>query len=205
MENPAANGFPIQDLLRRRWSPRAFSEKPVPKEVLGSLFEAARWAASCFNDQPWAYLVATKENAEEFARMASILVEGNVVWASRAPVLALSLARSNFQHNNQPNRHAFHDVGAASACLALEASGRGLAIHQMGGFYVDKAREVFQIPDGWQPVAAIAIGYPGEAASLPEKLRERELAPRSRKSISEFVMSGTWGKAFPLDSSGGKA
>jgi nitroreductase len=198
MENPAANEFPIHDLLKLRWSPRAFSEKGVPPEVLRSLFEAARWAASCFNDQPWAYVVATRDNAEEFARMASVLMEGNTVWAAKAPVLAISVARHNFHHNKEPNRHAFHDTGAASASLALEATARGLAVHQMGGFFVDKAREVFQIPEDWEPVAAIAIGYPGEPHSLPEKLREREGAQRSRKPISEFVMSGKWGQISPF-------
>jgi nitroreductase len=198
MENSATNEYPIHDLLKRRRSPRAFSEKPVPPEVLRSLFEAARWAASCFNDQPWAYIIATKDNADEFARMAGILMEGNTVWAAKAPVLALSLARLNFQHDQQPNRHAVHDVGAASASLTLEATARGLAVHQMGGFYADKAREVFQIPADWVPVAAIAIGYPGDPASLPENLRAREGAPRSRKPVSEFVMSGNFGRRSPI-------
>jgi nitroreductase len=202
MENPASNDFPIQDLLKRRWSPRAFSEKPVPPEVLRSLFEAARWSASCFNDQPWAYIVATKDNADDFARLASVLEEGNTLWAAKAPVLAISVARLNFHQNNQPNRHAFHDVGAASASLTVEATARGLCVHQMGGFFPDKARAVFQIPEGWEPVAAIAIGYPGDAASLPDKLREREGAPRSRKPLSEFVMSGKWGQTSPFIASG---
>ncbi len=192
MEKPAPVEFPIYDLLRRRWSPRAFSGNAVPPEVLRSLFEGARWAASCFNDQPWAYLVATKENAAEFSRMAGVLMEGNN-WATAAPVLAISVTRKNFHHNNQPNRHAFHDVGAASASLTVEATARGLFVHQMGGFFADKAREVYRIPPDWEPVAAIAIGYPADPETLPEKLRERENAPRSRKPISEFVMAGSWG------------
>jgi nitroreductase len=198
MENPASNEFPIHDLLKRRWSPRAFSEKPVPPEALRSLFEAARWAASCYNDQPWAYIVATRDNPEEFARLAGVLVEGNTVWATKAPVLALSLARLNFQHNQKPNRHAVHDVGAASASLALEATARGIGVHQMGGFYPDKAREVFQIPADWEPVAAFAIGYPGDPAFLPETLRAREGVARSRKPISDFVMSGKFGRRSPI-------
>ena len=178
MDNPATNDFPIHELLQRRWSPRAFSEKQVPPEVLRSLFEAARWAASCFNDQPWAYLVAPKENPEEFARLASVLMEGNAVWASRAPVLALSLARTSFQQNNQPNRHAMHDLGAASASLTLEATARGLAVHQMAGFFADKARDLFRIPDGWEPMAAIAIGYPGDPDS-PRRNSASVSAPRA--------------------------
>lgn len=198
MQKPTANDYPIHELLRQRWSPRSFSERPVPVDVLRSLFEAARWAASCFNDQPWAYIVATNDDAEGFARMASVLVEGNMTWASRAPVLALSVARSNFHHNNTPNRHAFHDVGAASASLTIEATERGLAVHQMGGFFVDRAREVFQIPVAWEPVAAMAMGYPGEVDTLPEKLRERELAPRTRKPLTEMVMAATWDQVSPI-------
>jgi nitroreductase len=198
MEKPATNEFPIHDLLKRRWSPRAFSKQSVAPEILCSLFEAARWSFSCFNDQPWAFLVATKENPDEFARMAAVLMEGNAAWAAHAPVLAVSLARVNFQHNGQPNRHALHDVGAATALLAVEATARGLVIHPMGGFYADKVRESFAVPAEWEPVAAIAIGYAGEPEGLPEKLAQREREPRTRKPISEFVMSGTWGQASPF-------
>ena len=198
MEKPATNDHPIHDLLRRRWSPRAFSDKPVPAEVLKSLFEAARWAASSYNEQPWAYLVATRDDTEGFAKLVSVLMDANTVWAKNAPVLALSVARLNFKHDGSPNRVALHDVGAASASLTFEATARGLAVHQMAGFYADKAREAFQIPPGWEPAAALAIGYPGESDTLLEKLRERELAARSRKPLSEFVMSGTWGQASPI-------
>jgi nitroreductase len=199
MEKPAPVVHPIHELLRRRWSPRAFSAQRVAPETLRSLFEAARWAASCFNDQPWAYLVATKDDPENFAKMLGILVEGNVAWARHAPVLMLSLARLNFAHNGTPNRHAFHDVGAASASLTFEAVARGLAVHQMGGFFVDKARETFNIPTDWEPVAAIALGYPVETLeAVPPELRERESAPRHRKSIEEFVMTGSFGCIAPF-------
>jgi len=194
MEKPATNEFPIHDLLKKRWSPRAFSKQPVAPEILCSLFEAARWSFSCFNDQPWAFLVATQENPKEFERLAAVLMDGNAAWAARAPVLAVSLARVNFQHNGAPNRHALHDVGAATALLAVEATARGLVIHPMGGFYAEKVRESFAVPAEWEPVAAIAIGYAGELESLPEKLAQREREPRVRKAISEFVMSGGWGQ-----------
>ena len=199
MEKPAPVVHPIHDLLRRRWSPRTFASKPVSPETLRSLFEAARWAASCFNDQPWAYVVATKDDPENFEKMLGVLVEGNAVWARQAPVLMLSLARLNFAHNSKPNRHAFHDVGAASASLTCEATARGLAVHQMGGFYVDKAREVFSIPPDWEPVAAIALGYPVDNLdATPPELREREFAPRQRKPIEEFVMTGNFGRISSL-------
>jgi nitroreductase len=198
MEKPATNEFPIHDLLKKRWSPRAFSKQPVAPEILCSLFEAARWSFSCFNDQPWVYLVATKETPEDFERMLSLLIEWNQAWAAAAPVLALSVARTTFHHNGKPNRHALHDVGAASTSLALEATARGLFIHQMGGFDAEKARELYCIPEGWEAVAAMAIGYAGETESLPEKLAQREREERVRKPISEFVMSGAWGQAAPF-------
>lgn len=193
MKNPTSNEFPIQDSIRDRWSPRAFSEKAVSPETLKSLFEAARWAPSSNNEQPWVYLVATKEDRENFEKMLSILVEFNVVWAKHAAVLALSIAKLTFTKGDSPNRVAFHDVGAASSQLTFEAVARGLFVHQMAGYDVEKARKVFDIPTGWDPVAAIAIGYPGEPATLPEPYKERETAPRVRKPISEFVMSGRWG------------
>jgi len=204
MERSAPAEYPIDDLLARRWSPRAFAARPVDAALLRQLFEAARWAASCFNDQPWYYLVATRENPDEFQKMLACLIEGNQIWAKVAPVLAISVARSNFQHNGSPNRHAQHDVGAASALLALEAASLGLAVHQMGGFDAARARETYHIPAGFEPMAAIAIGYPGDPASLPEKLRQMETGPRSRRPISDFVYSGAWASAAPFVKPGPK-
>ena len=198
MEKQAAIDHPIHEVIRSRWSPRAFSQRPVPADVLKSLFEAARWAASSYNDQPWAYIVATRDDAENFSKLLSVLMDLNQAWAKDAPVLALAVARLNFQHNGSPNRVAIYDVGAASASLTFEATARGLAVHQMAGFHVDKAKEVFRIPPGWEPIAALAIGYPGDPDALPEKLRQAELAPRNRKPLSAFVMSGTWGQPSPL-------
>jgi nitroreductase len=190
--------FPVHDLIAERWSPRAVSDKPVAPDVLQSLFEAARWAPSSSNEQPWAYIVATKDDAENFAKLLSVLVPFNVTWAQRAPVLALAVAELAFAKNGTPNRNAQHDVGAASAWLTVEATSRGLFVHQMAGYDHDKARQVFGIPAGWEPIAAIAIGYPGDPDSLPQPLRDREGAPRTRKPISEFVMSGSWGKKSPF-------
>jgi nitroreductase len=198
MEKLAKTEFPIHDLLRRRWSPRAFSDRPVEPEKLRSLLEAARWAPSSYNEQPWAYLVATQDDPGEYARLLSVLVEGNMAWARRAPVLMLSLAKLNFERNSKPNRHAFHDVGLATANLVTQATAMGLVVHQMAGFSVEKARELFSVPAGWEPVAAIALGYPGEADSLPESRRDRELAPRSRKPLEEFIFTGRWGQSAPL-------
>lgn len=193
MKNPAPTEVPIHEIVRHRWSPRAFSEKIVAPEVLRSLFEAARWAPSSSNVQPWAYIVGTKDEKENFEKVLSTLVEFNQGWAKNAPVLALSVAQVKNAKDGSPNRWAFHDVGSASAQLTTEASTRGLYVHQMAGLDPEKARRVFQIPEGWEAVAAMAIGYPGDPATLPEKLRERELAPRTRKPLSEFVMTGGWG------------
>jgi nitroreductase len=187
MEKPAETAFPVEPLIRRRWSPRAFDERPVEPEKLASLFEAARWSASCYNEQPWSFIVAARDEAAEFARLLSCLVEGNQAWASHAPVLMVSVARLNFTQSGQPNRHAIHDVGLATAQLMLQAIAMGLFAHPMAGFHPDKVRELYGVPQGHEPVAAIAVGYPGDPAMLKEALRQRELAPRVRKSQDDFV------------------
>ena len=197
MQKPAPTNFPVHNLIRDRWSPRAFASKSVEHAVLSSLFEAARWAPSSNNEQPWAYLVATKDDTENFAKTLRVLVEFNAAWAKEAAVLMIAVSRLNFQ-NGTPNRNAFYDTGAATALLSVEATARGLAVHQMAGFDHAKAKKVFEIPEDCEPIAAIAIGYPGDANSLPEKLRDREVAPRTRKPLSEFVMSGRWGHTSPI-------
>jgi len=198
MNKPAPTEFPVHDLIRDRWSPRAFSDKPVDREILASLFEAARWAPSSSNEQPWAYLVATKDNSQDFARMVSVLVEFNADWAKNAPVLALAVSHLKFQSNGNPNRNAFYDTGAATILFSVEATARGLYVHQMAGFDPAKAKQVFEIPTDWEPIAAFAIGYPGDPNSLSQKLQDREIAPRTRKPLTEFVMSGRWGHTSPI-------
>ncbi len=190
MEKPAANEHPILDLLKRRWSPRAFSDRPVEKDKLNSLLEAARWAASCFNEQPWRFIIATKEDKTEYDKLFSTMVEANQAWAHQAPVLMLTVAKLNFEKTQKPNRHALHDVGLAMGNLSLQATELGLFLHQMAGFSVTKARELFEIPPDAEPVAMVAIGYPGDPDTLPEKLRERELEPRTRKPLKDLVFLG---------------
>jgi len=198
MQKPAPTDFPVHELIRERWSPRAFADKPVPQNVLRSIFEAARWAPSSSNEQPWAYLVAPKDDKVSFANMLSVLVEFNANWAKSAPVLAIAVAHLAFAKNNAPNRNAQYDTGAATALLSVEATAQGLAVHQMAGFDPEKARQAFGIPSGWEAIAAIAIGYPGDPASLPQPLKDREMAPRTRKPITEFVMAGHWGHTAPF-------
>ena len=198
MQKLAETRYPIHELLRERWSPRAFADRMVEPEELRSLLEAARWAPSSFNEQPWSFIVATKEHPGEYERLLSCLVEGNIRWAQHAPVLMLSVAKLAFERNQKPNRHAFHDVGLAVENLVIQGMALGLFVHQMAGFHADKARELYGIPEGHEPVAAMAIGYLDDPGRLPDDLREREVAPRFRKPLESFVFSGQWGQLSPL-------
>jgi len=198
MRKLAETLYPIHELLRERWSPRAFADRMVEPEELRSLLEAARWAPSSFNEQPWSFIVATKEHPGEYERLLSCLVEGNIRWAQHAPVLMLSVAKLAFERNQKPNRHAFHDVGLAVENLVIQGMALGLFVHQMAGFHADKARELYGIPEGHEPVAAMAIGYLDDPGRLPDDLREREVAPRFRKPLESFVFSGQWGQLSPL-------
>ncbi len=163
-----------------------------------SLFEAARWAPSSYNEQPWSYIVATKDDPEQFQRLLSCLVDGNQVWAKAAPVLALGVVSLRFARNAKDNRAAVHDLGLAAGNLLLEATARGLLVHQMIGILPDKAREIYGIPEGFEAWTGIAIGYRGDPTTLPEGLKERDLAPRQRKPLREFVFSGKWENPSPL-------
>ena len=189
---------PIQELIASRWSPYALAERPVSDDDLRSLFEAARWAASSYNEQPWSYIVATKANPAEHERLLSCLVEGNQPWAKAAPVLALGCTNLQFARNNKPNAAAMHDLGLASATLTFEATARGLSVHQMIGILPDRARELYGIPDGVQPLTGLAIGYAGDPEILPDAYKQRDLAARQRKPLAEFVFGGRWGAASPI-------
>jgi nitroreductase len=198
MEKPAEAAHPIHDVIARRWSPRAFDERPVEQETLKSLFEAARWAPSSNNEQPWRFIVASKETSTDYDRLFACLVEGNRKWAFRAPVLILSVASLLFEDDGKPNRHALHDTGMAAENFVLQATALGLQAHQMAGFDTQKARQTCLIPTGFDPVAMIALGYPGDPAVLPDYLREREIKPRERQPIVDFVFSIKWGQRSPL-------
>jgi nitroreductase len=194
-QKQAAPDHPIHELLARRWSPYAFADRPVADDDLRSLFEAARWAASSYNEQPWRYILATKANPAQFDRLLSCLVEGNQVWAKAAPVLAIGCTSLNFALNNKPNAAAVHDLGLASASLTFEATARGLFVHQMIGILPDRVREIYHVPEGVQPLTGLAIGYAADPSTLPERLKSRDLAPRTRKRLGEFVFEGDWGTA----------
>ena len=191
----ATPDHPIHELVARRWSPYAFTAQSVSEDDLRSLFEAARWAASSYNEQPWSYIVATKANPAEFERLVSCLVEGNQPWAKAAPALAIGCTKLRFAHNNNTNAAAIHDLGLASATLTLEATARGLFVHQMIGILPDRARELYRIPEGVQPLTGLAIGYAGDPNILPDAYKQRDLALRQRKPLAEFVFGGQWGAA----------
>ena len=187
VEGPPAG---LHELIRTRWSPNAFSNRPIEPGKLRHLFEAARWAASCFNEQPWRYMLATKDNPEQFARVLGLLVERNQQWAKTAWALGFSSGKKTFTHNGSPDRFGLHDTGAATANLAIEATALGLHAHFMGGFDTQRARTEFHVPEDFEIGAAFAIGYlDGPAAPPPT---------RTRKSLEEIVFSGEWGKAANL-------
>jgi nitroreductase len=194
----ATTDYPILNALAERWSPYGFEDRSVSEADLRSLFEGARWAASSYNEQPWNYLVATRENPQEFGRLLSCLVEANQAWAKAAPVLVLGVVSLRFAKNNQDNRAAVHDLGLAAGNLLVEATTRGLSVHQMIGILPDKAREVYRIPEHFEAWTALAIGYKADPAKLPDALKERDLAPRQRKPLREFVFTGRWGQPSPL-------
>jgi len=194
----ASPDYPIHEILAERWSPYAFEDRLVPEADLHSLFEAARWAPSSYNEQPWSYIIATRDNPEQFQRLLSCLVDGNQAWAEAAPVLALGVVSLKFARNAKGNRAAVHDLGLATGNLVVEATARGLFVHQMIGILPGRASEIYGIPEGFEAWTAIAIGYRGDPTTLPEGLKERDLAPRQRKPLQEFVFSGQWGNPSSL-------
>ena len=194
----AETTYPINDLLADRWSPRAFADRAIPPDVLGSLFEAARWAPSSRNLQPWRFVIAARHHdADGFARILSTLMGANKSRGKNASVLLIAVTEPKPENVRGGNTYAYYDVGQAMAHLSIQAMSSGLYIHQMGGFNREKAREVLEIPDQYEPVVSAAIGYLADPSILSDTMRERELAPRSRHPLSEQVFSARWGQAHP--------
>lgn len=189
---------PIADLLAARWSPRAFDpDKSVDRQLLIGLFEAARWAPSCFNEQPWRYLVFDKHSElTSWEKALHCLVEGNQRWANRAPILIAAISDNEFDKPARANRWANYDTGAASENLCLQAYSVGLVSHQMGGFDTDKLRQSFHIPSRFDPIAMLAVGHPGNPDILDERNRETEISPRQRRPMSEMVFENDWENPF---------
>lgn len=192
MKNPTEH--PVHDLFTARWSPYEIDPKqPVESATLTSMFEAARWAMSSYNAQPWRYIVANRASDESlWQQILAVLVEPNQAWAKHAPVLALGLSQPEFEFNGKPNKAYIHDLGAASAFLTLEATARGLVVHQMIGLSPAKASETFELPDSIEPVTALAIGYAGRNPELDEEYAKRDTAERQRKPLSEILVKSAF-------------
>jgi nitroreductase len=186
MRNPTSekDQTHVHELIGARWSPRSFSEAEPPAETLLTLFEAANSSASCFNEQPWRFVVALKSNREQWERMLGILVEKNQQWAKSAPVLGFTAGKKTFAHNGAPNRFGIHDAGMALSTMMLQAVALGLRVHGMGGFDPAKARAIFHVPDDFEIGAAFAIGYPAEP----------QPAGRNRNPVSRIVFESDWEK-----------
>ncbi|WP_019882625.1 MULTISPECIES: nitroreductase family protein [unclassified Methylophilus] len=194
MQKPAITQQAIHELLANRWSGRAYDAgKAVSQEQVVSLLEAARWAPSCFGDQPWRYVFCNKaDNMQAWQAAFDCLVPGNQGWAVNAPVLLLICADTLFGHNDKPNKWAAYDTGAATENLCLQATALGLMAHQMGGFDADKARTTFKVPERYQILAMVTVGYQAAIEGLSEEDKAREVAARSRKPLDELFFNGVW-------------
>lgn len=185
----------ILDVLAERWSPRAFADRPVEVAKVRQLFEAARWSASSYNEQPWRFIVADRfEQPELFDRVLGCLVDANSAWAKAAPILALTITRTTFAKNGKPNRVHQHDLGLAMGNLSIQATALGLAVHQMAGVLPAKVAAEFRVPEGFKVQTGFAVGYEGDPASLPEELQKAERAERTRMKLSEFVFGERFGE-----------
>jgi nitroreductase len=188
----ATTDYAIHAHLAQRWSPRAFADRAVSEELLGSLFEAARWAASCYNEQPWRFIVARREQPDEYQRLLSCLVEGNQAWATSAPLLGLGVLKKTFTLNGKPNKYAQHDLGLATAGLMTQATAHGLYYHAMGGILPERAVELYRVPEDFQVLTGFAIGYLGDPDTLADDLRESELEVRTRRPLEAMVFASGW-------------
>lgn len=203
MDKNADTSYPIHNLIQRRWSPRSFAGKTVESKRIIQILEAARWSPSWRNDQPWRFIVATKDNPEEYRRMFDCLKPGNQRWAGQAPVLMIAVAKRGYDHGPQINPVTLYDTGQAVAQLTIEALSHGLYVHQMGGVHLEKIRKTYGIPAAYQPVVALALGYLGQPTELPSDLAAKEESARTRLPLGEIAFRGAWGLPFSVDVPGG--
>ncbi len=189
----------VHALIRERWSPKVFDPAPLPDPLLRDIFEAARWAPSSMNEQPWRFLLGRRDRGETYDRLLATLSEGNAVWARQAPVLVLAVACTTYTRHGRENRHAWHDTGLALAQLILQATAGGLAVHPMGGFDAAAARTAGRIPEGFDPVVMLAIGRRGDPLRAPHGVEERDPAARSRRGLEATVFEDSWEEAARFD------
>ena len=185
---PGSHG--LHEIIQRRWSPRAYSPRPIEPKKLRALFEAARWSASCFNEQPWRFVIATQDQPEQFARLLGLLIDKNQAWAKDAWLLGISAAKRTFALNGNPNRFGMHDAGAALTSIMLQASAMGLQAHGMAGFDDKRARVELAIPEDFDVAAAFTVGYVNGSGEPP--------ANRQRRALDEIVFRGEWDKKYTL-------
>ncbi|MFN3892204.1 MAG: nitroreductase family protein [Beijerinckiaceae bacterium] len=197
LAKPAVTARPLHDVIGNRWSPRSFADRPVSKDDLVAVLEAARWAASCNNAQPWRFLVATKDDTGGYEAALAGFNARNQRWAKTAPVLIFGCARKTFEANGNPNNHAWYDLGAAVAQLTAQASALGLVVHQAAGIERETVRKTFNVPDEFDIVVGFTLGYQGDPDALPEELPGREREPRARKPLGEIVFAGSFGATAP--------
>lgn len=184
----------IHDLLRARWSPRSFARRPIAPTTLQRVFEAARWAPSSANEQPWRFVLVPREPRDAWERAVACLKPGNRSWAANAPLLVFTFAKTTYTKSGGHNRHAWHDVGGAVAHLTFQALVEGLYLHQMGGFLPDEVRATYRVPDDYQPVTVLALGYLGDGADLSDDLVAKEHRPRTRKPLADLLFAGAFGE-----------
>ena len=192
MKKTIISEYNINSLITYRWSPRAFSNKPIEKEKIQSMLEAARWAPSAFNEQPWRFVVGIKGD-ETYEKVLETLVEWNQKWAGKAPMLILNIAKKTFSKNGKQNVTFKYDLGQAVAFMCLEAMNQGVYSHQMSGFSPEKAAELLHIPDDYQAVSVTAFGYYGNQDLLPEEMYKSEIEKRNRQDIDEMIYTGKFG------------
>lgn len=177
----------VLDIIKNRWSPVSFSTEPVEEYKLRSIIEAAGYAPSSMNEQPWVFIMTTKQYPDKFNDIIGLLDESNQIWARHAYALIISLARMNFAYKNRINKYAFHDTGLAVGNMLVQAQSMDILVHQMGGYSAEKVKKYFSLPEGIEPVTVMAVGYKGDGRELPEELKKRDNTRKPKRNISEFA------------------
>ncbi len=193
MKKKANKDFPVHEFIDKRWSPRAFADKPVEEEKINSLFEAARWAASSRNSQPWRFIYASKDNKKTYDKLFQVMGEWNQSWAKTAPLLILTITETH-DEKNRPLGHSLYDLGLALGNLTTQATSAGIYLHHMGGIEPDVAKNLFNIPDRYEAITMIAAGYPGSSSVLSADIAETEYDAQKRISQKDFVFRESFGR-----------